>query len=389
MDSYNQTALKSARQAPARPVHEAQLERIGSLFEAAPLAMIAISREGRIALVNQRAEELFGYERADLLGQELEILVPERQREAQRAQWAAYFEAPRSRSMGAGMDLTGRRKDGTEFAVEIGLGYIETGEDPLTLALVNDITELKRATRDLERANAELLRSNAELDQFAFIASHDLQEPLRMIVSYLGLIERRYGERLDREGLEFLHYASDGASRMKAMIRDVLTISRLWLQPIGREPVPAEDIVREALGNLRAAIQESRAEIETGPLPEIRCDAGRLARVFQNLIGNAIKFHGECAPRVRISARRGGPEWIFTVGDNGIGIDPRNSERIFRIFERLHETEQYQGAGIGLTICKKIVERHGGRIWLGAHGEGELGGAVFHFSIPAEAPGAG
>ena len=275
-----------------------------------------------------------------------------------------------------------RRKDGAEFPVEIGLSYIDTADGTLTLGLVTDITERKRAADELAAAVDQLRRSNTELEQFAYLASHDLQEPLRMITSYLNLLERRCRGRLDEDGEEFLRYAVNGAERMKRLIRDFLAVSRISTQALIREPSDSGEIVANALQNLSAAIEESGTLVQLDPLPSIPADPGLLAQVFQNLIANAIKFHGDRPPEIRISAREQGSDWIFTVSDNGIGIESRHADRIFRIFERLHESTEYSGSGIGLAICKKIVERHGGRIWF----ESEPGvGTVFHFTIPAKA----
>lgn len=358
---------------------EAQLR---SYLEAASQAILAVSAAGKIVLVNRATEEMFGYRREELLGGEIEMLLPQRFRVVHVAYRAEYVANPRVRGAGVGMDLWARRKDGTEFPVEIGLSYIDTADGTLTLGLVTDITERKRAADELAAAVDQLRRSNTELEQFAYLASHDLQEPLRMITSYLNLLERRCRGRLDEDGEEFLRYAVNGAERMKRLIRDFLAVSRISTQALIREPSDSGEIVANALQNLSAAIEESGTLVQLDPLPSIPADPGLLAQVFQNLIANAIKFHGDRPPEIRISAREQGSDWIFTVSDNGIGIESRHADRIFRIFERLHESTEYSGSGIGLAICKKIVERHGGRIWF----ESEPGvGTVFHFTIPAKA----
>ena len=282
--------------------------------------------------------------------------------------------------MGAGRDLTGRRKDGTEFPVEIGLGYVKTERGTLALGLVTDITERKRIDSEIVRINTELVRSNTELGQFAYVASHDLQEPLRMVTGYLQLLERRYKDKLDAEASEFIRYAVDGAVRMKRLIEDLLALSRAGTQEIDFRSVELQTLFDAACSNLQVAIQESGAEITTGPLPTIVADPRLLTQIFQNLMGNAIKFRQkEHHPRIHVSAQDTPDGYLFSVRDDGIGIEARHTERIFGIFERLHSTDQYEGSGVGLAITRRILERHGGRIWVESK-PGE--GSAFFFLIP-------
>lgn len=356
--------------------------KLRSYFESAAQGILAAAADGRITLVNRRTEEMFGYTRDELLGQQLELLVPERYRAAHVRERAGYFAEPYVRPMDSGRNLFGRRKDGTEFPADISLGYIETEEGILTLAVMSDITERKRAVEQLARINTELRSSNAELEQFAYVASHDLQEPLRMITSYMHLLERRYHTQLDADAQEFLHFAVDGANRMKVLIRDLLSISRAGTQAVHSADVSATAVLQNSLLDLKTTIEEKGAAITFDPLPTIFADPGLIARVFQNLIGNAIKFHRDGAPQVHISASLVNDQWVFSVRDNGIGIEPQHAERIFQIFQRLHGAEAYPGTGIGLAISKKIIERHGGRIWLeSTPGEG----STFYFSIPSAA----
>jgi PAS domain S-box-containing protein len=256
-----------------------------------------------------------------------------------------------------------------------------TGEVTGVIGVARDISESVRAKEALERTAAELRRSNEELEQFAYIASHDLQEPLRMVASYTQLLERRYSAQLDDAAREFIGYAVDGARRMQEFITGLLRYSRVGTEPRVLEEVPLSEVYETAIANLRVAIQESGAHVETEPLPVVRGDPRQLTQLFQNLIGNALKFRKpNQAPEIHIRATLDGGFWSISIRDNGIGLDPRFSERVFTIFQRLHTRDEYEGTGLGLAICKKIVERHGGRIWVESR-EGE--GATFTFTLPA------
>jgi signal transduction histidine kinase len=239
--------------------------------------------------------------------------------------------------------------------------------------------ERRRSQEQLRLSVAELARSNAELEQFAYVVSHDLQEPLRMVASYVQLLEERYKDQLDSSAREFIAYAVDGATRMKQMIADLLAYSRVGRNGKPIEVVACEAALGRACADLRASITESAAEISHGPLPSVPGDAAQFTHLFQNLIGNAIKFRSQAPPRVHVSAERAGEEWVFSVRDNGIGLDPQFADRIFMVFQRLHSHEDYPGTGIGLAIARKIVEHRGGRIWV----ESEPGkGATFRFTVP-------
>ncbi len=240
---------------------------------------------------------------------------------------------------------------------------------------------LKRAEAEeqLRQATTNLQRSNTELQQFAYVASHDLFEPLRMITSYLQLLSQKYQPQLPDEARQFIAFAVDGAMRMNGLIHDLLAYSRVDLRGRAFEPVALEQVFESALTNLKVAIEESRATVTHQALPRVLGDPIQMTQLFQNLLGNGIKFHGDQPPRIEVGALRRENDWLVHVRDKGIGIAPRDFERIFVIFQRLHTRQEYAGSGMGLAICKKIVERHGGRIWV----ESERGqGSTFFFTLP-------
>ncbi|HLO29788.1 MAG TPA: PAS domain S-box protein [Anaerolineales bacterium] len=247
--------------------------------------------------------------------------------------------------------------------------------------LASDITARKRAEEALQHMTEDLRRSNAELEQFAYVASHDLQEPLRMVSSYMQLLSRRYQGKLGNDADEFIAFAVDGAKRMQSLINDLLAYSRVGTRGKPAALTACEMVLDEALMNLQIAVEESGASITHDPLPTIFCDQTQLVQVFQNLLGNSIKFRGLQAPHIHISASRQESEWFFSFRDNGIGLDPKFRERIFDIFQRLHSRASYPGTGIGLAICKRIIQRHGGRIWVESM-PGE--GATFYFTLPVK-----
>jgi len=247
-----------------------------------------------------------------------------------------------------------------------------------TKALGETNFQLSLELEERRRAEQELARSNAELEQFAYVASHDLQEPLRMVASFSQLLARRYRGKIDTDADEFIGFAVDGATRMQRLLNDLLAYSRVGTRSKPFIAIDCNSVLSDALANLKPAIEESGAVVTHEPLPFIRGDEVQLTQLFQNLIGNAVKFHGQEPPQVHISAKRKDGDWVFTVQDNGIGIAPEQRERIFLIFQRLHHRSEYPGTGIGLALCHRIVERHGGRIWV----ESEVGkGSTFYFTL--------
>ncbi|WP_321932191.1 sensor histidine kinase [Paraburkholderia guartelaensis] len=360
-------------------------ERFRQVVEAAPNAMVMVDGAGRIVLVNAQTEKLFGYERKGLYGKTIEALVPERFRAGHQEYRTAYFDDLKPRRMGTGRDLFGRRQDGSEFPVEIGLNPVKTSEEVFVLAAIVDITERKRAEQELINRTEELARSNHDLEQFAYVASHDLQEPLRAVAGPLQLLQRRYQGRLDARADEFIAHAVDGATRMQKLIDDLLAYSRVGRPGVTRELTDCGAVLDQALRSLSVVIHESDALISRMHLPTVLGIPTQLSLLFQNLVGNAIKFrHPERAVRIDIRARHEGDDWVFSVTDNGIGIDAQYFDRIFLIFQRLHSRTDYPGTGIGLALCRRIVEQHGGRIWV----ESTPGsGTTFHFTLGAQSDG--
>jgi PAS domain S-box-containing protein len=357
-------AIRDISVRKAAEEHLAQMEgRYRGLLEAAPDAMVVVDQGGEIVLLNVQAEKQFGYRRDELVGQKMKSLIPEGFAERLTADALRSAEDALAQQIGTGIELNGRRKDGSEFPIEIMLSPLESAEGVLVTAAIRDITKRKKAEANLLQKVEELNRSNEELEQFAYIASHDLQEPLRMVASYTQLLSKRYKGKLDSDADEFIAFAVDGASRMQRLIQDLLAYSRVGTKGNDLRDTSSEEALEQALINLRGAIEASGAQVTHDPLPTVLADEMQLVQLFQNLVGNAIKYQNPGVPRIHISAaRNGGKQWTFSIKDNGLGIDPQYFEKIFGMFQRLHKREEFAGTGVGLAICKKIVERHGGSI---------------------------
>jgi len=359
--------------------HLAQMEeRYRGLLEAAPDAMVVVNQQGRIVLLNVQAEKQFGYHRDELLGQEVKSIIPEGFAERLIADGLRSPAEALAQQIGTGLELHGHRKDGSEFPIELMLSPLEGSEGVLVTAAIRDITQRKRAEAQLLQKVEELNRSNEELQQFAYVASHDLQEPLRMVASYTQLLARRYKGKLDSDADEFIAFAVDGANRMQRLIQDLLAFSRVGTKGKELLATSSELALKQALRNLRAAIEDSGADVTHDPLPMVLADEMQLIQLLQNLVGNAVKYQSGGVPRVHVTAVMADGRWNFSVRDNGLGIDSKYFDRIFGMFQRLHGREEFEGTGIGLAICKKIVERHGGTIRV----ESEPGqGSRFHFDL--------
>jgi len=350
-----------------------------STFEQAAVGIAHLAPDGRWLRVNQRLCEIVGHREEDLVGHQFEEITHDEDRR---------LEASHVQAMLAGDCATYRmekrcvRDDGSPVWVLLSMSLVRTeaGVPRYLIAVVEDIDARRRAEERLGKLNGELRRSNEELQQFAYVASHDLQEPLRMVSSYTQLLQEVYGEQLDEDAHKWIHYAVDGANRMQRLIEDLLSYSRVATKGHDFERVDSHAALGQALVNLQQGIEESEAIVTNSDLPEVSADPVQLVQLFQNLIGNAIKYRSDIPPHVHVTAARRDGLWEFAVSDNGIGIDARFQERVFAIFQRLHTRREYPGTGIGLAICRRIVERHGGTIWF----ESEPGhGTIFRFTLLA------
>jgi PAS domain S-box-containing protein len=358
---------------------QAQLE---ALVHSAMDAIVTTDEEQKIIVFNASAEKMFRCSEAEALGQPIERFIPQLFRAAYSTHVRKFGEngsAIRTREkLGT---LKALRADGEEFPMEASISRTKVGGRMLFTVIVRDITERERAEKKLAEKMAELARSNADLEQFAYVASHDLQEPLRMVAAYTQLLAERYRGKLDENADKFLGYAGEGALRMQSLIQDLLAFSRVGRVGAARGRVDCEGAMEEVLVTLGPAIHDSGAVVTHGALPVVWADRSQIAQVLQNLVGNAIKFHGKEPPVISVQAEKAGQDWVFSVSDNGIGIPPEHAQSIFVVFQRLHTRTEYPGNGIGLAICKKIVEHCGGRIWV----ESQVGrGSTFKFTIPCD-----
>lgn len=354
-------------------------EHLRLIIESVPNALLLVNEKGQIVLINKQTENLFGYSRSELVGKHICLLLPAQYQRELIGFKNIFFKGPSATSAGETRDLVALRKDKSEFQVEIGLNKLDMIQGHMVLASVVDITERKVTESKLKKHVKQLEFQNRELEQFGYIASHDLQEPLRTVSNFVDLLCKDYQGRLDETADRYLQYISDASGRMRELIKALLYYSR-----IGRErklkEVDCNKIMEEVISDLNAAIQEAGAEIVYRKLPVLHAYPAEIKSLFQNLISNSIKFRKKDAQvKIKIEAHLEKNYWKFSFQDNAIGIQERFYKKIFVIFQRLHATKAYEGTGIGLAHSKKIVELHGGEIWLNS----EFGhGSTFYFTIP-------
>ncbi len=345
------------------------------LLEAAPDAIVVVGRDGRIVLVNAHAEQLFGYSRGELLDTPVELLVPAARRDGHSRQRDKYQEEPHRRPMGSGLELTGRRKDGSEFPVEISLSPVETEEGPLITAAVRDVTGRVATERALKAANREL-------EAFTYSVSHDLRAPIRQIDGFARLLDEQVRADLDDMARRHLDRIIEGATHMGALVDDLLNLTRIGQQSLRPVRVSLDSIVAEVVSQLRADEGERDIAWKVEALGTVVCDPGLMTIVFTNLLSNAVKY---TRPRARAEIEIGrreqnGVEAIM-VRDNGVGFDMKYADKLFGVFQRLHRAEEFEGQGVGLATVQRIVRKHGGDVWAEAK-PGE--GAAFYVRLPPD-----
>ncbi len=364
-----------------------------NLLESAPDAMVIVDRAGEIQLVNAQTEKLFGYPRQELLGQPVEILVPHRFHGQHAGHRQNYAHMPRPRAMGADLDLYGRRKDGTEFPVEISLSPLETGEGKLISSAIRDVSTRRKAEQEVElhrqrlaRSNADLAAVNEELEAFSYSVSHDLRAPLRHIDGFARILKEEHSAELSDETQRYLERILHGANHMGHLVDDLLNLARVGRKELGRRRTKLDSLVREALADLPGT-ENRTVEWRVEPLPEVDCDPGLLKLVFNNLLGNALKFtRGRQPAVIEVGTLDSAGATTIFVRDNGVGFDPKYADKLFGVFQRLHRQEDFEGTGVGLATVQRIIRKHGGEVWA----ESEVDrGATFFFSLgahPASAP---
>ncbi len=359
---------------------------LNSIVQSSPLAIAATDLDFVIKYYNPAAEKFFGYTADEVLGRTVPSIHKELKVDPSRL--ARAVEIVKRENLYV-YNVRLKTKNGVRFLESRVSGIWDEGGNLTGFVLMSgDVTDkimAEEARNNLEEKlrnySLELERSNKELELFASVASHDLQEPLRSVSGFARLLQRRYKDKMDQDADEFISYIVQGADRMQQLIRDLLDYSRVTTRGKPFEAVDCNDAVIAACANLKLAIEESGADVTFDPLPVVSADSGQIIRLFQNLIGNAIKYRGDSRPAINVSAKREGDEWVFSVADNGMGIEEQYYERIFQLFQRLHKRDEYPGTGIGLAVCKRIIDRHGGRIWVES-GPGK--GSVFRFTLPAE-----
>lgn len=359
----------------ARQVEKDTLSKLKAIVENTVDGLITIDENGIIQSYNKACVNIFGYGADDVIGKNVKILMPDPYQSEHDQYLQNYHSTGVKKIIGIGREVQGKKKDGTVFPLDLSVSSVEMAGRKLFSGIVRDITDRKKAEE-------EILRSNVELERFAYIASHDLQEPLRMVANFTALLSEEYEAGMDDQAKEYMGFIIDAARRMQDMVGDLLEYSRIGHEEAGFSEFDADTHIKVVLENLNEVIEETGASVEVGELPEIYTNPVRFSRLMQNLIGNAIKYRDkDRAPVIRVSAEDKGDVWLFSVADNGIGIKKEYLEQIFIIFKRLHGKNEYKGTGIGLAICKKIVEGMGGELWA----ESEYGqGTIFRFTLPKQ-----
>lgn len=384
-DAQGRVAIVAIRETGSTPAID-RGHLAADALRAAPDALLVVDARGDIVLLNAEAERRFGYGEAELAGRSVSRILPHGFTERLQPDTIRSAEAALARELGTGIELVGERRDGSRFPVEILLAPLEAGGSQYWIATLRDLSVRRATERRSAQADSNMPAAiassgeSADLQQFAYLVAHDLQEPLRMVASYTHLLAERYKGQLDADADEFLGYAVDGARRMQVLIADMLGYCRVDTAGLHPERLAANDLLAQALLNLKPAIAESGARITHDDLPAITGDRTQLLQLLQNLIGNAIKYRGAEPLTVNISARRtDSGEWEFAVADNGIGIAPDDIDKIFAMFHRLHRHDVIPGSGIGLAAARRVVERHGGHLWATST---PGSGSTFYFTLP-------
>lgn len=360
---------------------------VRALMESLAQGIVVIDSNRNVLLLNSRAEQMFGYSNTDVVGKSHDYLIPERFLTTHREYMKHYLEHPKTRPMGIGMDLYGKRKDGSEFPIEISLSYIETKSGILVMALVSDITIRKQIeevinnrTKELEKLNTDLSEANKNLETFSYSVSHDLKGPLQTLIGFSNILLQEYkGKMLDDEGHDYLKRINYNAIKMRRLIEDILTLSKITRQEVKFQIVDLSEIARTIISDLRRDYPERDVNVLIQNDLKVRADVNLITIALNNLLGNAWKFTGKTAsPCIEFGTYRKDGKCIYFIKDNGAGFDMNHSEKLFTPFQRLHPDSEYTGTGVGLAIVERVIKRHGGEVWA----KGEVGkGATFFFTL--------
>jgi len=355
------------------------------LFESAPDGIVVVSRNGNIVSANKQAEKLFGYSRDELFNLHHEMLLPEKVMEKHMEHRRVYMSEPHIRPMGAGLQLYGRRKDGSEFSVDIALGPLKTEEDMVVIAVIRDVSERKRTDDIIKKQTSELINAMKEIDAFSYSVSHDLQAPLRHMKGFVELMKKRLVDLPDEKLHHYANAIAAASIKMQLLIDDLLAFSRMGHTELVKSPIKSDTIVREIVLEMQDEVKGRDIKWEINELPKLYGDPTLLRLVFVNLISNAVKFtNTRPQAEIKIGCKDEEDKFTCSIADNGVGFDMKYVDRIFGVFQRLHTQEEFKGSGVGLANVRRIISRHGGRTWA----EGSAGhGATFYFTLPKNGGG--